>query len=168
MYQTVTKAPSPPFQFTLFHPTSHLKTDRKRTSAEVPTKHPSGCHSHSPRSRLVEPKTGGKVARKSIDPCGRTPNRCATTRVVWLCTPPSPRRSFGAFAPPTRGYLSGTLPGALMPILADVQSNLIPIVETFYRVIPNRGWKKPFAVSNNFSIFAERLLTVELSKYIKQ
>ncbi|WP_288765268.1 hypothetical protein, partial [uncultured Porphyromonas sp.] len=29
------------------------------------------------------------------------------------------------------GYLSGTLSGALMPILADVQSNLIPIVGTF-------------------------------------
>ena len=33
---------------------------------------------------------------------------------------------------------------------------------------PRKWLEKPFAVSNNFSIFAERLLTVELSKYIKQ
>ena len=61
MYQTVTKAPSPPFQSTLFHPTSHLKTDRKRTSAEV-------RFVVAPASEGVARTTGGNYGTHIYDP----------------------------------------------------------------------------------------------------
>ena len=86
--------------------------------------------------------TGGKKdAAYVIDPCGRTPNKLCDHkgRMVDVLRLPAGRSGLSHLR--HGGYLSGTLSGALMPILADVQSNLIPIVETFYRVIPNRGWK---------------------------
>ena len=61
MYQVVTKALSPPFQSTLFHPTSHLKTDRKRTSAEV-------RFVVAPASEGVARTTGGNYGTHIYDP----------------------------------------------------------------------------------------------------
>ena len=56
-----------------------------------PPQHPTGCHSASPLSRLIEPKTGGFPAHPTHDPCGRTtPSARSPEGFHGLITQPSP------------------------------------------------------------------------------
>ncbi len=74
---------------------------------------PEGCHSASPWSRHVVPKTGGLEAPQSNDPCGRTSlSKCDHKGRLYMPYPFHAGRS-GASAPLRHGgYLSGTLSGA--------------------------------------------------------
>ena len=74
-------------------------------------KHPRGCHSASPVSKLAEPMTRGKggavYPSTLVVALGWV---CATTRVVYYTVCHFPRWSFGGVCPlRRRGYLNGTL-----------------------------------------------------------